>query len=259
MICFGAIWGLEGVLYAGPFADALAFVLAISLLIFEIKNLNKVPEISNSIIDDTSTDNKLNKKVVITISREYGSGGRYIGRLIADKLGIKLYDKDFIEKLAKETGFSEEYIESNEQKRNVLDVFNSGYYAGLNNSDELFIKEAELIKEVSNKESCVIIGRCADFILKDKENVFKVFVYSNTENKIKRATKIYGLNEEKAKKEIKRIDKLRANHYKYYTEREWKDNSNYDICINSDTLGVEKSADLICGIIEKKYNSVEIL
>ena len=254
MICFGAIWGLEGVLYAGPFADALAFVLAISLLIFEIKNLNKVPEKSNSIVDDTSTDNKLNKKVVITISREYGSGGRYIGRLIADKLGIKLYDKDFIEKLAKETGFSEEYIESNEQKRNVLDVFNSGYYAGLNNSDELFIKEAELIKEVSNKESCVIIGRCADFILKDKENVFKVFVYSNTENKIKRVTKIYGLNEEKAKKEIKRIDKLRANHYKYYTESEWKDNSNYDICINSDTLGVEKSADLICEIIEKKYN-----
>lgn len=259
MICFGAIWGLEGVLYAGPFADALAFVLAISLLIFEIKNLNKVPEISNSIIDDTSTDNKLNKKVVITISREYGSGGRYIGRLIADKLGIKLYDKDFIEKLAKETGFSEEYIESNEQKRNVLDVFNSGYYAGLNNSDELFIKESELIKEVSDNESCVIIGRCADFILKDKENVFKVFVYSNTENKIKRVTKIYGLNEEKAKKEIKRIDKLRANHYKYYTEREWQDNSNYDICINSDILGVEKSADLICEIIEKKYNSVEIL
>jgi len=259
MICFGAIWGLEGVLYAGPFADALAFVLAISLLIFEIKNLNKVPEKSNSIIDDTSTDNKLNKKIVITISREYGSGGRYIGRLIADKLGIKLYDKDFIEKLAKDTGFSEEYIESNEQKRNVLDVFNSGYYAGLNNSDELFIKEAELIKEVSNEESCVIIGRCADFILKDKENVFKVFVYSNTENKIKRVTKIYGLNEEKAKKEIKRIDKLRANHYKYYTEREWKDNSNYDICINSDTLGVEKSANLICEIIEKKYNSVEIL
>ena len=255
MICFGAIWGLEGVLCAGPFADALAFVLAISLLIFEIRNLNKVPEISNSIIDDTSTDNKLNKKVVITISREYGSGGRYIGRLIADKLGIKLYDKDFIEKLAKETGFSEEYIESNEQKRNVLDVFNSGYYAGLNNSDELFIKESELIKEVSDNESCVIIGRCADFILKDKENVFKVFVYSNTENKIKRVTKIYGLNEEKAKKEIKRIDKLRANHYKYYTEREWKDNSNYDICINSDTLGVEKSANLICEIIEKKYNS----
>ena len=254
MICFGAIWGLEGVLCAGPFADALAFVLAISLLIFEIKNLNKVPEKSNSIIDDTSTDNKLNKKVVITISREYGSGGRYIGRLIADKLGIKLYDKDFIEKLAKDTGFSEEYIESNEQKRNVLDVFNSGYYAGLNNSDELFIKESELIKEVSDNESCVIIGRCADFILKDKENVFKVFVYSNTENKIKRVTKIYGLNEEKAKKEIKRIDKLRANHYKYYTEREWKDNSNYDICINSDTLGVEKSADLICGIIERRYN-----
>lgn len=255
MICFGAIWGLEGLLYAGPFADALAFILAIGLLIYEIKNLNKRTEISNSIIDDTSTDNKLNKKVVITISREYGSGGRYVGRLIADKLGIKLYDKDFVEILAKETGLSEEYIEDNEQKRNGLDILNSGYYAGLNNSDELFIKEAELIKEVADKESCVIIGRCADFILKDRDNVFKVFVYSSFEDKIKRVTNIYGLDEEKAKKEIKRIDKLRANHYKYYTERIWSDNSNYDICINSDALGVEKSADLICKIVEEEFNN----
>ena len=255
MICLGALWGLEGLLYAGPFADALAFILAIGLLIYEIKNLNKRTEISNSIIDDTSTDNKLNKKVVITISREYGSGGRYVGRLIADKLGIKLYDKDFVEILAKETGLSEEYIEDNEQKRNGLDILNSGYYAGLNNSDELFIKEAELIKEVADKESCVIIGRCADFILKDRDNVFKSFVYSSFEDKIKRVTSIYGLDEEKAKKEIKRIDKLRANHYKYYTERIWSDNSNYDICINSDALGVEKSADLICKIVEEEFNN----
>ena len=103
--------------------------------------------------------------MVITISREYGSGGRYVGRLVADKLGIKLYDKDFIEKLAAKTGLSGEYIENNEQKRNSLEIFNSGYYSGLNNSDELFIKESELIKEVVEQESCVIIGRCADFIV----------------------------------------------------------------------------------------------
>jgi len=181
-----------------------------------------------------------------------GSGGRYVGRLIADKLGIKLYDKDFIKELAKETGLSEEYIENHEQKRTTLESLNNGYYVGLNNADELFIKEAELIKKVADKGSCVIIGRCADFVLKDRENVIKVFVYSDKKDKIKRVTEIYGLEEEKAEKEINKINKLRANHYKYYTEREWKDYSNYDICINSDLLGVEKVADLICEMIKQK-------
>ena len=251
MICFGILWGLEGILYSGPFADALAFILAIGLLIYEIRILNKNPEINNLSITDTNTKNTLNKKVIITISREYGSGGRYIGKLVADKLGIKLYDKDLVEKLSKETGFSKEYIESTEQKRNSLDIFNSGYYAGLNNSDELFINESNLIKEIAEKEPCVIIGRCADFILEGKEHVFKVFIYSNMKNKIDRAINIYGLDEEKAKKEINRIDKLRSNHYKYYTGREWSNKRNYDICINSDALGVEKSADLICEFIKK--------
>ena len=252
MIAFGAMFGLNGVLYSGPFADGLAFVLAGILLIYEVKHLNKKSEISNSLVDDTSSDNKLNKHMVITISREYGSGGRYVGRLVADKLGIKLYDKDFIEKLAAKTGLSGEYIENNEQKRNSLEIFNSGYYSGLNNSDELFIKESELIKEVAEQESCVIIGRCADFILKDRNDVIKAFIYSSNENKLKRVTEIYGIEKSRAEKEIKRINKLRANHYKYYTGKEWNNNSNYDICINSDDLGVEKTADLICKMVEEK-------
>lgn len=252
MVVFGAMFGLNGVLYSGPFADGLAFTLAGILLIYEVKHLNKKSEISNSLVDDTSSDNKLNKHMVITISREYGSGGRYVGRLVADKLGIKLYDKDFIEKLAAKTGLSGEYIENNEQKRNSLEIFNSGYYSGLNNSDELFIKESELIKEVAEQESCVIIGRCADFILKDRNDVIKVFIYSSSENKLKRVTEIYGIEKSRAEKEIKRINKLRANHYKYYTGKEWNNNSNYDICINSDDLGVEKTADLICKMVEEK-------
>lgn len=250
MFTFGHFFGVKGVLFAGPFADALAFVIASILLIIEIKNLGKVKVISQTLEDDTSTDNKLSKKVIITISREYGSGGRYIGRLIADKLGIKFYDKEFIEELSKETGLSKKYIEDNEQKRDILAVLNNGYYFGLNNSDDLFFKESELIKEVAKKESCVIIGRCADFILKDNDNLIKVFVYSGMEDKIKRATEFYGLKRENAEKEIKKIDKLRANHYKYYTEKDWHDFDNYDICINSDALGVEKSADLICNMIE---------
>lgn len=252
MLILSSIFGLIGILWAGPVADGIAFILATIFIIFEVKNLGKNKIKSQALIDDTSTDNILNKQIVITLAREYGSGGRYVGRLIADKLGIKLYDKDFIVKVAEETGLSEEYIENNEQKRDVLSVLNNGYYFGLNNADELFLKEAELIKEVASKESCVIIGRAADFILKDRENVVKIFIYSTMEDKIKRATEIYGFDKEKAEKEIKRIDKLRANHYKYYTEKEWDNHSNYDICINSDTLGVEKTADLICDMIKEK-------
>ena len=251
IIILGNTFGIIGVLYAGPVADGIAFILATALLILEVKNLKAVNNKTDALEDDTSTNTQLKEKIIITVSREYGSGGRYVGKLIADKLGIKLYDKEFIEKVAKATGLSEEYIEGHEQKRNALANLNNGYYFGLNNADELFIKESELIKEVADREACVIIGRCADFILKDRKNVIKVFIQSNMEDKIKRATEIYGLNKEKAQKEIKKIDKLRANHYKYYTEKEWNDPSNYDICINSDTLGVEKSADLICEIVKK--------
>ena len=251
MLIFSKIFGLMGVLYAGPFADGLAFVLAAVLLIKEVKKLKQGASNSQTIKDNISNYSKSDKKIIITLSREYGSGGRYIGRLVADKLGIKLYDKEFITKVAEETGLSEEYIEDNEQKRDALEILNNGYYSGLNNSDELFIKESELIKEIADKESCVIVGRCADFILADHKNVIKVFIYSDMKDKIKRATEFYGLNKEKAEKEIKRIDKLRANHYKYYTEKEWSNHSNYDVCINSDTLGVEKTADLICEIVKE--------
>ncbi len=252
MLILGKLFGLQGFLYSGPVADGLAFVIAAILLILQLKKFGKKKVESKALADDTSTDNKLNQHIVVTIAREYGSGGRYVGRLIADKLGIKFYDKDFIEKLAQETGLSEEYIEENEQKMGKFSNFNNGYYIGLNNSDDLFLKESELIKELADKESSVIIGRCADFILKDRKDVLKVFIYSNMEDKVKRATEIYGFDKIKAEKEIKRIDKLRSNHYKHYTEKEWKDYSNYDICINSDKLGVEKSAELICEMVREK-------
>ena len=191
-------------------------------------------------------------KSAISIAREYASGGRYVGKLVAEKLGIKVYDKEFIIKIAEETGLSQEYIENNEQKRDALAALNSGYYSGINNSDELFIKESEMIKDVAQKESCVIVGRCADYILQDRDDIIKVFIYSDIPNKIKRATTYYNLEPKNAEKEIKRIDKLRANHYKYYTGKEWNNHSNYDICINSDVLGVEKTADLICELVNEK-------
>ena len=257
MIIFSSIWGLMGILYAGPVADTVAFVLSSTLLFFEMKNMGKekVSE-SRALIDDTSTDNKLKKNIVITVSREYGSGGRYVGRLVADILGIKFYDKDIITKLAEETGLTEEYIENNEESKELLDALNNGYYSGIPNADELFIKESELIKKLAEEDSCVIIGRCADFVLKDKENVLKIFIYSDMEGKIARAKEYYGLDTEKAKKEIKRINKLRANHYKYYTDRVWDEHLNYDLSINSDCLGVEKTAEIICSLVKEKEKTL---
>lgn len=252
MIILGKIFGLQGLLYSGPVADGLAFAIAGILLITEIKHLGKNRVKSEALEDDTITNNELNRHIIITISREYGSGGRYVGRLVADKLGIKFYDKELIEKLAAKTGLSEEYIEKNEQRRDTLASFNNGYYVGLNNADDLFLKETKLIKDLADKQPCVIIGRCADFVLKDRKDILKVFIYSDMKDKVKRATEIYGFNKTNAEKEIKRIDKLRGNHYKYYTEKNWKDHTNYDICINSDILGVEKTADLICNLVKEK-------
>ena len=258
MFAFGSIWGIEGVLYAGPFADALAFIVATTLLVLQVRKLTvKTTSTKPLITNPIEITEPGNSKVIIALSREYGSGGRYIGKLIAQKLGIKLYDKEFIMKLAEETGLSEEYIQENEQKRDTLAVLNNGYYSEANNSDELFIKESEFIKDVADKEACVIVGRCADYILKDRKNVLKVFIYSDMEDKINRAVKYYNMDRNKAEKEISKIDKLRGNHYRYYTGKDWKDYSNYDICINSDKIGVEKAADLIIEMSKKLENEAE--
>ncbi len=246
MIVLGKLYGVEGVLYAGPFADLLAFIISTILLLFEVKKLNSVKSIRYDTKVSTLENNSiLDKNIVITISREYGSGGRYIAKLVAEKLKIKLYDKDFIKELTNETGLDSSYIENIEQKRTLLDNFNSGYYQSLSNADELFLEEANLIKKLASKNSCVIVGRCADFILKDNKNLIKIFIYSDMESKIKRAIKYYNIPKKDAKKEIEKINKLRKNHYKYYTNREWNNPENYDLCLNSDSLGVEKCAEVI--------------
>lgn len=254
MIILGKLYGIKGVLAAGPAADGLAFIIATTLLIIELKKLKAPNKINNEIIEAQQDASTLDKHIVITIAREYGSGGRYIGKLIAERLNLKFYDKEFITILSKTTGLSEEYIESNEQKREILDNLNNGYYFGLNTKDELFLKESELIKKLADKSSCVIIGRCSNFVLKDRKDTYKVFIYNNLDNKIKRVTKYYNIPKKDAKKEIENINKLRRNHYKHYTNEIWNDTQNYDICINSDVLGVEKTADLICDMIKEKIN-----
>ena len=243
MIIMSSIIGVKGVLYAGPIADGLAFIISVILLITENKNLNKKEVNITALSEDIKESNILKNKIIITIAREYGSGGRYVGRLVAQKLGIKFYDKDIMVKLAEETGLSLDYIESNEQKRdNVANI--SSNIAGLTTQDNLYLEESKLIKSLSSS-SCVIIGRCADDILKDEKNILKVFIYSDMDDKIKRVTTHYNIDKKNALKEIKRINKLRSNHYNHYTGKNWGMPDNYDLCINSDLLGVEKTAEII--------------
>ncbi len=257
MIILGKLKGIEGILYSGPVADGIAFVIATILIFLEVKKLNKNSQTKSALSEEENlqkSKNTLTNHIVITISREYGSGGRYIGELISEKLGIKLYDKDIIKEISEKTGMSEEYIKNSEQKRNLLDNFNSGYYIGMSNSDEIFITESNIIKEIADRESCVIIGRCSDFILKDREDVTNIFVYNDMPNKIKRVVDIYKEPKEKVETKINKINKLRANHYEHYTNNVWGKSSNYDLCINSDILGVEKSAEIICQFVKNKYN-----
>lgn len=264
-IILSNIFGVMGVLYAGPVSDGLAFLVSATLLIFERRSLNKkekeeVSNTENNVTENISTNT--NKNIIITIAREYGSGGRYVGKLLSEKLGIKLYDKSLISLVSDESGLSAEYIEENEQTINgkLLANFNSQYYNNLSNDDNLFIAESNAIKEIASKGSCIIVGRCADYILKNNDNVFSVFLYNSDESKVNRAVKYYGLNEKNALKEIQKINKSRENHYKYYTNKNWRDMSNYSLAINVDTFGVEKTADIIKESIKsldnKKYQVV---
>lgn len=158
MMILGNAFGLIGILYAGPVADGISFLLAIVLLIFELRNLKPHNISKNTIINNKEIISNNDNPIIVTISREYGSGGRYVGKLIADKLGIKLYDKEFISHVSSETGLSEQYVKENEQKRGSLSNLNNGYYSGLNNADELFLKESDIIRDLASKNSCVIIG-----------------------------------------------------------------------------------------------------
>ena len=225
--------GIYGIAYAGCIADGICFIVALFLLGTEYKNLSNLnyTKKEKSII---KSNNYKGKHIVITISREYASGGRYVGKLLSEKLGINFYDKELIDLAATESGLANKYIEETEEESRKT-----------TNDDRIFIAESKVIKRLADNSSCVIVGRCADYILKDNKNVLKVFLYSNDESKVLRATKYYGLNKSDALKQIKKINKEREKHYNFYTNRKWKDFNNYDLAINVDKLGVEKTAENI--------------
>jgi hypothetical protein len=244
ILCIAFNRGIYGVLQAGPIADGITFVIAGIIFLSEYKKLSVINN-NEEIEVDSIKNNYKGKKIVVTISREYGSGGRYVGRLLAQKLGIDFYDKELIALASSSSGLAEEYIEESEQKL-VSAKFEN------NNDDRIFIAEEKVIKKIAREKSCVIVGRCADYILKDNKDVTKIFLYSDEKHKAERAVKYYNLSKKDALKEINKINKQRAKHYKYYTNRDWYNYNNYDLSINVDMLGVEKTAELIKNYLSEK-------
>lgn len=192
------------------------------------------------------------KKTIITIEREYGSGGRGIGKKIAEKLGIKYYDGELLSLVAKESGYTEEFIKQNDQKRTQSLLYH--LYIGsqiLPASDMIFIAQSRVIKDLYNKESCVIVGRCADYVLRDCDNVIKVFIHAPLESRMERVKNGYGEKAENYKAYVQKKDKSRIAYFNYFADDSWGRADAYDITVNSD-VGIDKTVDIIVDYIKAK-------
>lgn len=183
-------------------------------------------------------------KRIITISREFGSGGRFIGEEVAKKLGIAYYDKDIINQIAEESGLSPDYIQESAElspKKGILAYALAGRdITGKSVEDMVYEVQRKVILELAEKEPCVIIGRNADFILKDRDDVLNVFIHGDMPEKIKRITGLYNVKEKEAVKMMADTDKRRRTNYSFYTDQNWGKASNYTLCLNSSQLGYDR-------------------
>lgn len=200
-------------------------------------------------------------ETVITISRQYGSGGRFIGRKLAEALGIPFYDKELITMAAEESGMSKELFEKADEKAgsSLLYTLSMNSYllhgmAGVPDlplNDKVFLIQSEMIRKVADKGPCVIVGRCADYVLREKENCLNVYIYSDLDDRVARATTYYGLSPERAREQMQKMDKKRASYYNFYTNLKWGRAENYDLSLNSAKVGIDGCVDVIRAFAER--------
>ena len=193
-------------------------------------------------------------KRIITISREFGSGGRFIGEEVAKQLGIAYYSENIIDQIAQQSGLSPEYIEENAElspkKGFFAYAFSGRDITGKSVDDMLYEAQRKVILEIAEKEPCVMIGRNTDFILKDRDDVLYVFIHGDMPEKIKRICKLYKVTEDGAVKLIKDTDKRRRTNYNFYTEQKWGMASNYTLSLNSSQLGYERCEKMIIDCVD---------
>lgn len=191
---------------------------------------------------------------IITIAREMGSGGRTIGKMLSEDLGIKYYDKDLIKLASEDSGINERFFGLVDEKLKGSFLRKGGVYKGellspdhrdFTSDQNLFNFQAKIIKQLADKEPAVIVGRCADFILSGRRDVVKVFVYSNMETAVKNVVDMYGVSEKEAQKIIERTDKERGEYYRHYTGRDWTNAKNYNICLDTSNMDYTKCIEII--------------
>ena len=199
---------------------------------------------------------------IITIGRQFGSGGREVGEKLSKKLNLPFYDKDLLKRAAKESGLCEEIFENFDEKPSssflyslVMDPYSLGYSNNgfdLPLNHKVFLAAFDTIKKIADEGSCIIVGRCADYVLQDYENCLNLFIHAPLEDRIKRISAKYDLPENKAKDMIYKKDKQRASYYNYYSNSKWADIKNYHLSINSSLLGVDGTVDMIVDLIKRR-------
>lgn len=200
-------------------------------------------------------------KTVITIGRQFGSGGHEIGERVAEYFGIKCYDKELLSRVAKDSGFCEEMIKSHDERPTnsflynlVMDTYSFGYNASsfvdMPISHKVFLAQFDTIKQIASEGPCVIVGRCADYALSEFDNCINFFIYADEEAKVKRLVDKYEISEEKALDLMQKKDKQRQSYYNYYSDKKWGRADTYDFCLNSAKLGIEGTVKLITQIVE---------
>ena len=184
---------------------------------------------------------------IITISREVGSGGREIGRKLAEKLGIHCYDAELIQRIVEKSGYSADYVKEKGEDAagGRLSMFLVDRSMGPTHQDTLWKVQSQVITELADKESCVIVGRCADYILQARADCLTVFVHADFKKRLERIVKEYGEPEDKAEKWLKDKDKRRVSYYNYYTNKKWGEADNYHVCLDSGALGIDKCVEVL--------------
>ena len=198
------------------------------------------------------------KKQIITISRQFGSGGRTVGRLVAEKLGIPFYDRELVEQIALESGFAPKFVEEHGEHSPGKTLFSyafapqgvPGVMNGLSAADFLWNIQCGAIMQLADQGPCVIVGRNSDYILKDRPDCFHVYVHADKEFRADRIVRLYGESEKSPMARLQEKDKRRSVNYQHYTGRTWGASENYDICLNTATIGVETAADIIVSLIQ---------
>ena len=204
---------------------------------------------------------------IITISREFGTGARVIGREVAAMLGYGYYDRALIEMAAEKSGLSEEFIERTEEKASNSFLYNLATAAYIANdmstqysvpvNDRAFMVQSDVIRDIARSGNGVIVGRCADYVLKDHPALLRVFIYANKEDRLRRIVNEYGQDAKTAESVLNKIDKGRANYHKFYTGTSWRNLDNYDLCINTSVVGIQGAVNAIRSAAEEMFGKAE--